>query len=300
MKKDLILTIASKYSIYQLEPYFRSLRKAGFKGDIVVFYARLTEKTLNLLKKYGIKFKKFDEVVFNGKKINLLNYRFKLYYDFLKEHQKEYNQVFISDVRDIVFQSNPFLYPEYAKINYFFENKRIKDCAINSYVFKKASSQRDFDKYSNKYIICAGTTVGNKENMLNYLKLMKIKLENESEPIDQGYHNFLLHSQKIKGAKGFYNFSGPVLTLNDVPYSEILFNSEGQIINKDNSIISVLHQYDRHIRLLFKYNNFKEFLFTALRAAQIKTRRLIKMFLFRTPLIGKKFTQKYFDPTRFS
>lgn len=297
MKRNLVISVATNYHFYQLEPFVKSLRKTGFDGDILLFYNNLNQSTIKKLLKYKVILKEFDKENFEKKKIHLMNYRLKLYHDFLKKNKDKYGNVLVADVRDVVFQKNPFDYDEYAPINYFFESKKIKNCKINSYVFKASTNLKEFDKYSDKNISCAGTTLGKTKDIINYLKVMIDRLGKEQFPIDQGYHNYIFHSGKIKNAKGFYNFKGPVLTLADM--KEIKFNKKGDLINKDGTIINVIHQYDRNLRLLYKFNTLTSFLLSFIKLITIKIKRKVKIFLFNLPFLKRYFKNYHSDPERF-
>jgi hypothetical protein len=298
MKKNLVMSIATNYRFYQLEPFVRSLRNTGFDGDIIIFCDNLNEDTVNKLLEYKVILKRFDQKKYEKKRIHIMNYRFKFYYDLLLKNHNKYENVLIADVRDIVFQKDPFDYSGYAPINYFFEANKIKDCKINSYVFGKVSSPNEFKKYSKNNISCAGTTIGNTKEILNYLKIMSNKLKEEQLPIDQGYHNYIFHSRKIKNSKGFYNLKGPVLTLASM--KEVKFNKNGDLINRDGSIVNIVHQYDRNLRLLYKFNTLTSFTLSFSKLTIIKIKRRIKITLFNLPFWGKYFRKRYHDPTRFA
>lgn len=299
MEKNLVLTLGTNYKLYQIESFFKSLRSAGYKGDIVLFYNNLGRSVLKKLRSYGVNLIKFNKNVFVKKRIHLMNYRFKLFHDFLVGSKDVYNKVLITDLRDVVFQKDPFDYPDYSKINYFYEDRKIRDSNINSYVVKQASNVQTYNKISQKNIICAGTTIGNSREIINYLKIMSKKLTESRIPIDQGYHNIIFHTKKISGSKGFFNYYGPVLTLSDLKINKEDMDQKGRLINKDRSIINIVHQYDRSLYLLYKYSSFPNFIKLFLKFFYINLRRAVKIMLFNFPFVGRSFRNRYFDPTRF-
>jgi len=291
MKKNLILSIAVNYSYKKIRVFIESLEKTSFNGDFVLFYNNLPKRTIKILQRKRILLIPFDSRDFEKKKLSVVRYRFILFYNFLKEHYKEYNKVFLADIRDVFFQEDIFDYPTNKSLNFFLESQIIKNCKLNSEILLSAAGEKGFKKYCNKKIICAGTTLGNAKHVLFYLSKMVENLFKAKE--DQGLHNFLIYSRNFKDTKLFQNFEGPVLTLGYIPEKNLLLNQEGELINKNGKVIPALHQYDRYPSLVQKFNAPKPNQFAAFLARKFKFLSKLRKFLFKVPLIKKPFIRFY-------
>ena len=296
MKKNLVLTILTKYTYRKIEPFFRTLRKTGYDGDIVVFYDLISEKTIEKMKKWSPILIKFNSEEFSKEGIQVVHYRFKLFYDFLLKDPEKYDKVLICDIRDLVFQKNPFEYGGYSNLNYFCESKKVKENSINSYTLSEAGGKDAFEKYGDNYTICAGTTLGNTTEMLEYLKLMSSVMR-KGNPIDQGQHIYFFYSGRFPNSKGFLNFEGPILTIGELKEFQLIYNKSGDLVNKDGTIINVIHQYDRSGKLLKKFNNPGYFFLDLAEYRYTALKKFIKKILFNIPGLKGYFKKKYFNPS---
>jgi hypothetical protein len=296
MKKDLVMTAALNYSYGKLEPLIRTLRGSGFDGDVVFFYDNLSSKTLKLLKKWDIILIKIPSDKLKKEGSILVNYRFSFYYDYLKDKLDKYRLVFLIDSRDVVFQQNPSLYKNFGELNFFQESKKVKESESNSISFKALWGKKIFDKYKENYIACAGTTIGESKYILGYLDKMIKNIKYWDKPYDQPLHYYLIYSGAFPISKKFKNLHGPVLTVGNSENKELIYDKKGNLINKDGSIIPILHQYDRKTSLLFKFNNPLNFVMRYSEFKYINFKRFAKRILFKIPFVGASLKGKYNDP----
>ena len=102
--------------------------------------------------------------------------RYFAYLQFLARHREHYDNVMLSDLRDVVFQSDPFGRPLPADIVFARERRRIAEERINRnwiadvYGDAAADNLRDFE------VSCSGTTFGTAAGMLRYLVAMTTEL----------------------------------------------------------------------------------------------------------------------------
>ena len=120
MKKDLVMTFVVNYSYGKLEPLIRTLRKSGFDGDVVFFYDNLSSRTLELLKKWNVEMIEVPSEKLKSDGAIIVNYRFPLYYDYLKDKLDTYRLVFLIDSRRFQFLYKNYKLFEY--LNYFLDN----------------------------------------------------------------------------------------------------------------------------------------------------------------------------------
>jgi hypothetical protein len=101
-------------------------------------------------------------------------------------------------------------------------------------------------------IICSGVSVGSIDTVLPYLSEMRsITLGTsgygkfptcERNGVDQGVHNVLVHTDKIKNMKIWSQSNSPVLNL-----QAKMARVEGMVVkNNHGDLVAVVHQYDRY------------------------------------------------------
>jgi hypothetical protein len=87
--------------------------------------------------------------------------------------------------------------------------------------------------------------------MIRYLELMLAEIaamRDAYECADQAAHNLLLHDGHLDPVERLRNFHGPILTVGSEPRFGL--NEDEELVNRDGSIIAVVHQYDRHRELM--------------------------------------------------
>lgn len=287
MKTDFILGAATGYTQEQLENFLNSIHQAQFLGTVVLFihqaqfntitqYSnkqnycfKLNLITTNIGLKKMRKYRKLARYLLNPiasmssnireKLIHKLAYphvsRFFDYYYYL-QNRTDIQNVMLTDTRDVIMQKNPFS----TELNGLFLG--IED----------HRTPMELDKYSKRWICdvygedffnsimhhpisCAGVTIGDYSSILSYLKTMideflklpfSIMLKSN---YDQGIHNKLLYSEQFQNVKKCQPQVDIISTLGLVPFDELLFDEQGNIFNKDGTLSSIIHQYDRHPQL---------------------------------------------------
>lgn len=180
--------------------------------------------------------------------LHIVSIRFFHYYTFLYENREKYSKILMTDVRDVLFQQDPFNFEFPDGLLCFAEDSEIRDCIYNSGWIVRAIGTQSIDEIGNKRALCCGTTMGTTETVLIYLKLMIdyiLKAHYQTFGVDQAIHNYILHKDFIKDLTMYENYSSPILTMNWRDEENIKFNEQGLIVNRDGSIVNTLHKYDR-------------------------------------------------------
>ena len=164
-KKNVILGIIQKYSIDDILPFFKSLLKAQFHNcDIVMFVRNVSQILVDYLKSINVFVYQISE---EYKNVSVINLRWKMYVDFLKEKKNEYNLVLSVDVRDTIFQKDVF---KYYKNNTNFLGIAIEDDILNETINKnwiiKCLGPKKHESIMNERIICIGTFWGSLNKFL--------------------------------------------------------------------------------------------------------------------------------------
>ena len=226
-----------------------------------IIHAIFSGLNLNLVR--NVKFSRKIKINLAYLLTTIMSYRFLLFGKYLEKNRYDY--VMIADIRDVIFQKDPFDFEINNKIISFSESKIIplELSEINKNWILNAYGEKIYNEMKCHPVICAGVTIGNYGSMLRYLnsmieEIIKITpLNGYILGIDQGLHNYIFRYSNNNEVKS--NFEGPVLTLASDSLDQIKFNNDGLLVNKDNSIINVVHQYDRHDELLLHFKKLFDF-----------------------------------------
>jgi len=272
---NLIFGLASGYNYGVLSPLIKTLKATSFSGDIVLFISKTSNKTIDALKAQGVILIEYDEhypyfasdnvllqhvpANLNGKYLSPNSLRYVLYRSFLNEYKDNYNWILHTDTRDVIFQLDPFSFFSDSGLYCFLEDDscKIKDNKHNSYWIKFGFGELVFNEMKDEQISCSGVTLGTSEEFCEYLdkQVQYICELPNTGGLDQGIHNFLIFKKLIKGLNLISDDCGPVTTLTTFkPFEKIIFNHKGQIVNAANQPFNIVHQYDRHLSLLWRFN----------------------------------------------
>jgi hypothetical protein len=290
LKKNLIIGTATGYKYADMQYFFTSLKAINFKGDVTILVSddidpetknALTEQGVNLIyvpnsvlkfsKRYANsrlwkihqlphklvyallnigsgKLKRLSSYV---KKFHLISgSRYCYYYDHLLENRDEYSLIMITDVRDVIFQADPFSeINKESVLNFYAEENSIADSFYTAYWIKHAFGKRALNAVKDKISICSGTTIGSMGRMMDYLEKMIVSQAKITGGLtglggfDQGVHNYLVHNNYFPGSKLLKNTEGEVATLGDATPKTL--NSNAELIDKQGRVIPVVHQFDR-------------------------------------------------------
>ena len=262
-KKNLVLTILHGYTYPFIEPFIKSFIRAKVDAELVIFTSETISPSLRgILVKKGAVLIDFDskrplENVASHLKenlsvsISLNNYRFILFLEYLIKNKNLYETVILTDIRDVIFQNNPFKEFQKKAIYFFLEGEEglpitFRTSKQNHIWSVEANGEEFTESILDKSVSCAGVTAGDIGEIINYLEYMRISLSGRDElkwGIDQGIHNGYIY---LKGK------SNIVLSGNESPIvctlgvcEKFKLNDTIEFVTKTNKVYSVVHQYDR-------------------------------------------------------
>jgi hypothetical protein len=279
-KKTLILGMAVGMKLEHLQPFFLSLKKAGYGGDVCMYVADLERDTLEFLRAYRVNLVPFQKAYLKRKWAHLatvckpfmkpwqrrrfdeqmiLTYihlhcaRAAYHRAYLAECGKDYDHVMLADIRDILFQRDPFAFEIPEGLSVFLEDSRqtIGTNLSNSTWMREGYGEAVLKDLADKRIHCAGTIFGSPAVLLDYLDQV-LRLYAARKPlhtIDQTTHNYILHTQPPPVWQVFDNETGPILTMAKMKPEQFHFNEQGLMVNAAGRVFNTLHQYDRHPEL---------------------------------------------------
>lgn len=118
IRKDLLIGGIDLYNWDKVKTWIVSARQSGFSGDIVLLGYRIASDILENAKKYGvdvyqINYDSFgNEIVHEGSGIPTQCHQLRFFHawQLLVDNHEHYDNVIITDVRDVIFQKNPSEY----------------------------------------------------------------------------------------------------------------------------------------------------------------------------------------------
>jgi hypothetical protein len=261
----LIMGVVDKLPFHEINRFLTTLHQSGFKGQVCLFAGpRMSRITLRAIRARGVEIIRYRrEFPFianphpeSGERlpdrIHLYNIRHFLYRDYLLKHGDGFRHVMITDVRDVVFQKDPFDFDIDGRIHVAMESTAIpiSACDHTGNWLRAGYGDEVFEALKADELSCAGTTIAPVALMKTYLDAMLREIRSMRDAfdcVDQAAHNKLVHSGRLPCRK-LYNFEGPILTVGtEVAYQQ---DRQGKLVNRDGSIINVIHQYDRHPQLV--------------------------------------------------
>nr|WP_172596648.1 hypothetical protein [Nitratidesulfovibrio sp. HK-II] len=253
--------LAAGYHAGDVRPFLASLRATGFAGRCVLFASPTTRDT-GRMADMGADVLPFERPpALAHLPYNALRYF--LYLDLLRQAPRPYARVLITDVRDVIFQRDPFSFPWTEGLNVTLEDARmtIGACPYMTRWTTGHLGEAAWRALAGRRISCSGTTVGGHAAMLDYLeRLTGLLLPFSPAPpppvpdgtpppptgmagYDQGVHNHLLHGGHLPEVTVHDN-AGPILTLG-YKATPPAADAHGDILNDAGVPAVMVHQYDR-------------------------------------------------------
>jgi hypothetical protein len=126
----------------------------------------------------------------------------------------------LTDVRDVVFQSDPFDFDFRNQLHCFLEDARetLATQPHNRKWLQAAFGDAVMNELGASPISCAGVTIGPQELVLSFLSVMVdflLKLPRQGTGLDQAVHNYVLQKRlvpqpcldsNIRASRGFSSF----------------------------------------------------------------------------------------------
>lgn len=258
MKKNLVIGSGKGYDWYTWEPFIRSFVKNVKNSDLILFVDELSDFTVNQLEKVGkeikggnLKLEPFPEDLKEG---FIVNNRWKMFLRYVENHGDEYEQIFICDTRDLIFQGDIFECFTDKKnfLGYATEADDIKGSRTNvklNYQWLESFFDKNIaNDLADKDIICCGTVIATTEEMKIFLEKM-IEFNPDFHPVgnDQATEQYIIYKKllPIKNIIKIDCWTGEIFT-------SFLFHEynpmelDGNLILRgDGKIPAVVHQYDR-------------------------------------------------------
>jgi len=230
----------SKGGIYY---FFKSLRRYNKDCKVVI----ICEKN-NIFEDLIIFSNEMNFEIYSNftPKYNMMFYRFEIYNNYLKEENLIFDKVLLSDINDVIFQEDPFSINFTEELYCALEKNILSDNTNSSKMNMSWINEcKHFSKsdYKNKYVICAGTILGNYNGIIKYLdfykNIQKNKIVNDQGLLNVYVYNYLSSKKCLK-----YKES-KILTLDNIKFETLNIDSNNNIINNKGEKYSIIHQINR-------------------------------------------------------
>ena len=253
MSQDtLILGLAAGYHYGDVRPFLLSLEQTGYAGETVLFVSDTTRDldrmrghralTVPLERPPGL-----ADVPYNG-------LRYFLYRNYLADSPRTFARILLTDVRDVIFQRDPFSYPWPDGFNATLEDRRttVASCPFNAHWVREHLGPETLEAIGHNPVSCSGTTVADHHSMIDYLDKMTARLfppttGERMAGYDQGIHNMLVHTGRLANVT-LHDNGGPILTLAQTP-GDPRTDAHGRVLNDTGRPAHIVHQYDRKPKL---------------------------------------------------
>jgi hypothetical protein len=254
--KNLIIGGCTNYGINQLKPWVLSVNETMPDADKVMCVGEASLETRKWI--IDNNFKIIDMPKLNVP-VHVL--RFLSIYEYLKEHWQEYEYVVTTDVKDVYFQTNPFVKLAMTSYKLFAgsEGMLYKDEPWGNDNLMQAYGPYIHEIYKNNKIYNVGTIGGSSEYVKDLVFNIFTNAIHRPIPIcDQAVYNVLIQTQPYKDCTFFAEQSdgwacqaGTTVDPSKIAQFRPFLTEEepkfidGLVKTCDGDTFSIVHQYDR-------------------------------------------------------
>ena len=259
--KDLIIGCATRYKWDNLKNWIKSINQCGFTGDKVLIVFESDSETVKAVENEGFKVVPVNKTLDYKSNIPVHVERFVFIYHYLKKN--EYRYVITTDVKDVIFQTNPSEYLEKKlkkkKIVIGSESMLYKNEPWGDENLIQTFGRYIYNEFCEKEIFNVGTFGGEYKYIKDLvLTLFTMSTGRPIPIVDQAVFNYLMHSEpwssinlRCRSEDGWAAQLGttgdPIKINNFKPH--LLENTpdiSGDIVKTSTGLpFCIVHQYDR-------------------------------------------------------
>lgn len=258
-KKNLIISAFTNYNFKQLKPYVKSIEQVAPDADKVMVVGLTDPDTRIKLTDCGWHIENLPQV----KEIPVHVLRFLPMFAYLDEHRDQYDLVVSTDVKDVVFQSDPFTWLSDnlagKKLVAGSESLKYQHEPWGDDNLKSTFGGYVYDLFKDHVIYNVGTLGGQADYMRDLFFNLFYNSINKPIPIvDQAVFNVMIQTQPYKDVTLFAEQkmawacqAGTVADPTKMSYfrpnlleTEPVFQ-DGVVMTSDLKPFTIVHQYDR-------------------------------------------------------
>lgn len=261
---NVVLGVSVNFKPIELKNLILSFREVNREDDLVLFIDDVNlSDAKKLYENYNVKFYAYHmhEIVTSP----IHNTRHIRFLEFLLDNP-QYEKVFMTDTKDVIFQHNPFESMPHDGVFVFQEDSNfriVNDQNVNAWWIKRAYGEEVYNLMKSYNVICSGTILGSYQEIVIFLKAVKNeikRIKNDDRDVfvgmilDQAIVNWMCRLHPVFSNDVFIKENGDIVatlgvttstTMNEIHQrDEVLIKEYSLMVNK--RIPSVLHQYDRN------------------------------------------------------
>lgn len=247
---NLILGALQGYAWEDLEAFVKSYQQTKLEHcDLVLFVNKIHGRTLRYLKNAGIEVFPIDDDLSDE---YIIDIRWKMYKRFLEKRGKNYRQVLLTDVADVVLQKDLFL--QYVDKSNFIgvavERSSIANDIFTSRWVADRFGLEIYERYKDLPVICCGTTWGTIPEIMRFCdKMSELILSfRRFWGSEQACANYIVYENLMPDVE-FIRSQAAIDDVSTVGVLKTVFADDNFILNDNGSIPAVVHQYNRHPHL---------------------------------------------------
>ena len=250
--RRLVLGAAIGFGVAEVRVFVELLRGTGYGGDVMMLIRWPGLAVGRYLKRRGVDVTRVFQTRSFSRSVHARRYA--IYLDYLKRRAGHYDQVMMSDVRDVVFQSHPFAGIDSPKCHFYLEaaGRTIGSDPTNARWVRGCFTAAEAEALAHHRISCSGITIGGTAEIVTYLEHMVAKIEAMPMRIyrtighgyDQAIHNHLVYlDPAVSGVVEENN--GHIATMALEPRALYALDAAARIHGPDGRLYPICHQYDR-------------------------------------------------------
>ena len=250
--RRLVLGAAVGFGVTEVRVFVESLRGAGYRGDVMMLIRWPGLAVGRYLAGRGVDVTRVFQTRSFSRSVHARRYA--IYLDYLKARAGHYDQVMISDVRDVVFQSHPFAGIEDIGCHFYLEaaSRTIGADPTNARWVRGCFSPAEAQALAHRRISCSGITIGGTGEIVSYLEHMVARIDAMPMRIyrtighgyDQAIHNYLVYLEPAVCGVVEENH-GHIATMALEPREHYSLDAAARIRGPDGRLYPICHQYDR-------------------------------------------------------
>ncbi len=249
-RRRLIVGSASTYRPHQLRPFVESLRASGYAGDVIIMTTFWNWELKSYLRRHAIT----PMTIWSMRRRHgpVATYRYQVYARLAREYRERYDQMMVTDTRDVLFQRHPFADIASPACHFYLEHptRTIGEEPTNLRWAKQFLPPDQVALLSKQRISCNGIVIGGMAAMDEYLARMAadisavpLKLRRLGAADASIHHRLVFLSGGVPGVIMENNVH--VATMGLEPDSIYVVGDDGLVRTTDGRQPAILHQYDR-------------------------------------------------------
>lgn len=249
-RRRVIVGAASKYRPDQLRPFIESLRATGYAGDVVIMLNFWNWPLFAYLRRSGAT----PWPMWSHRRLHgpIATWRYALYARFVRKNFSRYDQMMVTDTRDVLFQRHPFADLASPACHFYLEHPTltIGEEPTNLRWAKQFLPAAQVPLVAQHRVSCNGIVLGGMAAMRDYLDRMDADLR--AVPValrglggaDASLHHRLAFLPG--GVPGVVMENNThVATMGLEPGAIYAVGDDGVVRTRDGHVPAILHQYDR-------------------------------------------------------